>query len=258
LTLSESGRCAARIDTEAIASNTRALVSAAGRRALVADVRADGHGHGAVQTALIALDAGAAWLSVRTTRDTVPLRDAGIRAPILVSLHESDGALAESLGVTFRDSGHALPQFYEPGIALYGLGSPARELGLTAAMRVSARVLIVKEIERGDGVSYGYTYRAPARTGVAMVAIGYADGLDRAAGNVASMLLAGEARPIVGRVAMNAAVVEIGQHSVAPGDEAVLFGTAGEPSANEWSTALGISEDEAVTNFGRSLHRIYA
>src|SRR6185312_17025866 len=102
------------------------------------------------------LDAGAAWLSVRATRDAVPLRDAGIRAPILASVHESDDALAESLGVTFRDSGQELPHFYEPGTALYGLGSPARELGLAAAMRVSARVLIVKEIERGDGVSYGY------------------------------------------------------------------------------------------------------
>jgi len=250
--------CVVRIDAEAIARNTRALASAIGTRALVADVRADGHGHGAVQTALAALAGGAAWLMVRSAADAAPLRAAGIRAPILATHHDSDNARAASLGVTFRNSVDGPPLLYEPGVAVYGLGALARELGLETAMRVSARVLIVKEIERGDGVSYGYTYRAPASTRLAMVAIGYADGLDRAAGNVSSMLLAGEFRPIVGRVAMNAAVLEIGELAVAPGDEAVLFGGSGEPSANEWSVALGISEDETVTNFGRSVQRIYA
>ncbi len=251
LTLSDSRMCAAAVDTAAIRTNARTLVQASGGLPLLADVRADGHGHGVLQAATAALEGGASWLSVSRASDAEELRAAGINSPILVSLH--GGGLAPGM----EESGKApeVPRFYEPGIALYGLGRLAGEHGLVPAMRVSARVLITKKIEPGDGVSYGYTYRAQAPSWLAMVAIGYADGLDRAAGNVGSMLLAGRQRRIVGRVAMNAAVLETGDERVVTGDEAVLFGGVGEPSVDSWARSLGVSEDEVVTVFGRSLPR---
>lgn len=225
---------------------------------MVADVAADGHGHGIVQAAAAALRGGASWLAVSRIADAILLREAGIRAPILASLAlASDTQEAVSLGVTVRGFSEGTPRLFEPGVALYGLGADAVKAGMSPTMRVSTRVLITKHIEPGDGVSYGYTFRASTKEKLAMVAIGYADGLDRAAGNVASMLLAGKQRQIVGRVAMNAAVLNLGDDDTAPGDEAVLFGGAGEPTVQSWATAIGVSEDEAVTVFGRVLPRSY-
>ena len=248
----------AAIDTDAIRANARHLATAGGGFPLVADVAADGHGHGAVKTALAAIEGGASWLSVSGVKDAEPLRAAGIRVPILASFcFGGDAAATGSLGVTIRDSTGETPQLFEPGTALYGLGARASERGLVAAMRVSVPVLITKSIEPGGGVSYGYTFRAERKMNLAMVAIGYADGLDRRAGNVASMTLAHKPRNIVGRVAMNATVLDIGDDEVMPGETAVLFGATGEPSAHSWANAVGATEDEVVTVFGRSLPRSY-
>ena len=75
--------------------------------------------------------------------------------------------------------------------------------------------------------------------------------------SVAAMALGGEQRRIVGRVAMNAAVLYLGGDTVSLGDEAVLFGGHGEPSAHSWAESLGITEAEVVTVFGRLLARRY-
>lgn len=258
LALTDLRLCVAAIDTDAIRANARLLATAGNGLPLVADIAADGHGHGAVKTALAAIEGGASWLSVSSVADAEPLRAAGIRVPILASFcFGDDAAEVGSLGVTVRDPGDGVPPLYEPGIALYGLGAEAPEFGLAAAMRVSAPVLITKSIEPGDGVSYGYTFRAERKTNLAMVAIGYADGLDRRAGNLASMALAHKSRRIVGRVAMNATVLDIGDDEVTPGETAVLFGAIGEPSAHSWADAVGTTEDEIVTVFGRSLPRSY-
>jgi alanine racemase len=258
LALTDLRLCVAAIDTDAIRANARLLATAAQGLPFVADVASDGHGHGAVETALAALEGGASWLAVSSVKDAEPLRAAGIRVPILASFNlGGDDVAIGSLDVTIRDSANRLPRLFEPGTALYGIGAEAPERGLVAAMRVSAPVLITKSIQRGDGVSYGYTFRAERKTNLAMVAIGYADGLDRRAGNVASMSLAHKPRRIVGRVAMNAAVLDIGDDEVVLGETAVLFGPAGEPSAHSWADAVGATEDEVVTVFGRSLPRSY-
>jgi alanine racemase len=252
----ESKPCEARIDTAAIRDNARTLVRAGGSAPLLADVSADGYGHGAAHAALAALDGGASWLAVSDVADATALRDAGIRAPILASY--SAGAAREAareLSVVLRGS-EAEPQgLFEPGPALYGLGEGRTRWGVLPAMRVSATVMGVKTIERGDGVSYGYTFRATERTNLAMVAMGYADGLDRRAGNVASMVLGGRPRRIAGRVAMNAAVLNLGEDTVSLGDEAVLFGFGDEPPASDWAEPLGITDSEVVTVFGRLLAR---
>lgn len=107
-------------------------------------------------------------------------------------------------------------------------------------------------------MSYGYTYRAPSRTNLALVGIGYADGLDRAASNLGSLLLGGLERRIVGRVAMNALVLDLGTGTVSVGDEAVVFGDPrrGEPTASAWASLLGKSAAEVATVFGTHLPRV--
>jgi alanine racemase len=71
------------------------------------------------------------------------------------------------------------------------------------------------------------------------------------------MVLGGRPRRIAGRVAMNAAVLNLGEDTVSLGDEAVLFGFGDEPPASNWAEPLGITDSEVVTVFGRLLARSY-
>ncbi len=142
------------------------------------------------------------------------------------------------------------------GPALYGITD---DDGLVPAMRVSSVVVAIKTVEAGDGVSYGYTYRAARRTNLALISIGYADGLSRSASNRGTLLLRGVARRIAGRVAMNALVLDLGDEQAAVGDEAIVFGddARGEPTARAWAQSIGSTASEVVTVFGTHLPRVY-
>ena len=123
------------------------------------------------------------------------------------------------------------------------------------AERAAGRVVLVKRIRAGDGVSYGHTFVAPSDGWIALVAIGYGDGVHRKAGNRASAAIRGERFPIVGRVAMNALVLWLGDDrgGVVPGDEAVLFGDGpGEPRLEDWARAVGEDPRAVAAGFGRS------
>lgn len=240
----------ALIDRRAIQQNAAELVARAAGRPLLADVSGDGYGHGAVESAHAALDGGAVWLGVSNLADAAELRQAGIRAPIHAS-YPVDPRAADELDVAF-DS----PDVEIAGAALYGL---TEDPELSAAMRVSARVIGMKTVKAGAGVSYGYTYLASSRTALAMVALGYADGLDRSASNLGTLLLGGKPRLIAGRVAMNVHMLELGNDTAAIGDEAVLFGdpVSGEPSATEWAAHLDKDAAEVVSVLGAKLPRRY-
>jgi alanine racemase len=147
-----------------------------------------------------------------------------------------------------------------PGIALYGLdpmgGDPAQH-GLRPAMTVQARVALTKRVPAGAGVSYGHTYAAERDTTLALVPVGYADGVPRAAGNRAPVLAAGAQRPIAGRVCMDQFVLDVGDDAVAPGDPVVLWGPGddGEPTAQQWADAVGTIHYELVTRVGGRFRR---
>jgi alanine racemase len=149
-----------------------------------------------------------------------------------------------------------------PGIALYGLdplgGDPA-EYGLRPAMTVQARVVHTKRVPAGAGVSYGHTYHPDRETTLALVPVGYADGVPRAAGNRAPVLAAGRQRTIAGRVCMDQFVLDVGDDPVAVGDPVVLWGpgTAGEPTAQQWADAVDTIHYELVTRVGGRFRRRY-
>ena len=110
----------------------------------------------------------------------------------------------------------------------------------------------LKPLHAGEGVSYGYTHRAVRDTTIALVVGGYAQGIVRALGNRADVTIAGERHPIIGRVAMDVCVVDVGASSVRRGAEAVFFGDpdAGEPPLAEWVAATGLTARELVTTVG--------
>ena len=150
-----------------------------------------------------------------------------------------------------------------PGIAVYGL-SPVPELGdmgLIPAMTVKCVVALVKSVSAGEGVSYGHTWIAERDTTVALMPIGYADGVFRALGGRLEVLINGRRRPGVGRICMDQFLVDLGpgQVDVAEGDEAILFGpgTRGEATAQDWADLLGTIHYEVVTSPRGRITRTY-
>jgi alanine racemase len=353
------------VDLAAIRHNVAVLAAASPGAALMAVVKADGYGHGAVPVARAALEAGAGWLGVCTLGEALELRAAGITAPVLswLNLLDADFASAVAADVDLsvasrahlaavlagarasgrparlhlkidsglsrngiqprdwpdllddaekavadgtaevvavwshlahadaphhptidvqagrltvawqaaRDRGLApirhlansaatltRPDLHfdlvRPGIAVYGLdplGRPVAESPLRPAMTLRARVALVKRVPAGEGVSYGHEWTTPAETTLALLPIGYADGVPRRLGAAGRMQvwLAGRSRPVVGRVCMDQVVVDCGDDPVHAGDEALLFGPGvhGEPTAQEWADELGTIHYEVVT-----------
>jgi alanine racemase len=139
------------------------------------------------------------------------------------------------------------------GIAMYGLSPVAgRGFGLRPAMTARARVMLTKRVPAGQGVSYGHTYRTAATSTLAVVPLGYADGVPRAASNAGPIALGGKIRTIAGRVCMDQVVLDCGDDRVAAGDVAVLFGPGdrGEPTADDWAEVCDTINYEIVTRFG--------
>jgi len=149
-----------------------------------------------------------------------------------------------------------------PGIACYGLNPvPGLRSGLRPAMTVRARVAQTKRVTAGQGVSYGHTYMTQRPSTLALVPLGYADGVPRAASGRASVHLAGANRLIAGRVCMDQLVLDCDDAAVAAGDVAVLFGPgdSGEPTADDWAEAAQTLNYEIVTRFGSArVPRVYS
>ncbi len=351
------------IDTAAITENVRHLRRLTDSE-VIAVVKADGYGHGAVRSAIAALAGGATRLGVADVSEAIALRRAGIDAPILAWLHAPGASFVEAAGlgielgissfdqlvaaasaatadravgvhlkvetglgrngiapadapVVFAEAARlerigklrvvgifshlsntsadddraALSRFQEAlalaarlgltpplthiaashaaidlpearlgcvriGIAMYGLSPFAdrssADLGLRPAMTLRAAVAAVRRVPAGQGVSYGYTHRTGADTTLALVPLGYADGVPRAASGSGAVRIGGETFPVAGRIAMDQFVVDVGDHPIAVGDEALLFGdpTLGAPPVEAWADAANTINYEIVTRIG--------
>lgn len=151
------------------------------------------------------------------------------------------------------------------GIAIYGvtpgtgLGS-ARFLGLQPAMTLRARLANIKTIDVGARVSYGGTWTATSPTTVGLVPVGYADGIPRAASNTGQVLINGRRCPVLGVIAMDQFVVDLGPNAPERlGDEVLVFGAGdhGEPTAEDWAQWAGTIGYEIVTRIGPRIPRRY-
>ena len=165
--------------------------------------------------------------------------------------------IANSAATLTRPDAHF--DLVRPGIAVYGLSPLPREddsstaaRALRPAMTARARVALTKRVPAGQGVSYGHTYVTRSETTLALIPLGYADGVPRHASNAAPVRLGGKTRTIAGRVCMDQIVLDCGDDPVAPGDVATLFGPGddGEPTATDWAEAAGTINYEIVTRFG--------
>lgn len=151
------------------------------------------------------------------------------------------------------------------GLAAYGL-SPVPQLhdsaalGIVPAMTARTSVAMAKRVPAGSGVSYGHTYVTERETTLAVVPVGYAEGILRSGSSAAPVQVAGRPHRVSGRVCMDQLVVDVGDAPVAAGDEVVLFGPGvhGEPTAEDWARACGTISYEIVTRLGGRFVRTYA
>lgn len=168
--------------------------------------------------------------------------------------------IANSAATLTRPDAHY--DLVRPGVAIYGLSPLAgpQPPGLRPAMTARARVILTKRVPAGQGVSYGHAYHTTGETTLALVPLGYGDGVPRHASNVGPVLLGGKVRTIAGRVCMDQIVLDCDDDPVRAGDVATLFGpgTGGEPTATDWADAIGTINYEIVTRFGGSrVPRVY-
>jgi len=366
----------ARVDLDAIRSNVAELKRRAGSAAVMAVVKADGYGHGILESAGAALEGGAEWLGVAIADEALELRAAGVDAPMLAWLlgpgdpWNAVAAVGVDLGVNARwaldraaeaaatvghpvrvhlkiDTGlgragatqHDWPDLVDaaakavadgsvevvgiwshltyadrpahptietqrrafeaalevagaagiepqvrhlansaatlvlpethydlvrPGVAVYGLspgaevGRPA-ELGLRPAMTLVSEVALTKQVDSGQGVSYGHRYTTERATTLALVPLGYADGVPRHLTNRGEVAINDRRYPIAGTVCMDQFVVDVGDDRVTAGDEVVLFGPGdgNQPTADDWAEAIGTINYEIVSRVGARVLRTY-
>ncbi|MFI9049403.1 alanine racemase [Streptomyces sp. NPDC053427] len=369
-------RARATIDVAAVRSNVRVLRGRAPRAELMAVVKSDGYGHGAVPCARAAREAGASWLGTALPEEAFALRAAGDTGRLLCWLWTPGGpwlkaveqnidvsvsalwalrevseaaracgrparvqlkidtglgrsgcqpadwpeltaaaAKAEADGVVkitgvwshfacADEPGHpsiplqtavfdealavagaaglrpevrhiantpallTLPEAHydlvRTGIGIYGvspspeLGTP-QDFGLRPAMTLEASLASVKRVPGGHGVSYGHHYTTAGDSTLALVPLGYADGIPRHASGSGPVLVAGKWRTVAGRIAMDQFVVDLGGDRAQAGDTAVLFGPGdrGEPIAEDWARAAGTIGYEIVTRIGARVPRVY-
>ena len=352
------------VDLGAVAANTRLLSRRTGAE-LMAVVKADGFGLGAVDVARTALASGATRLGVTSLEEAFALRAAGITAPVLSWLNavgaDVGRAAAEQVEVAVPGLAHlqavvdrapgarvhlhldtgmardgAEPQAWpalcraaalaerrgmltvvgvmghlacadEPGRAAnragrerfawgvgvatrLGLRPRHRHLAATAALltdpgshhtmvrvgaglvgidptgtttlhgalTVTAPLVTVRSVPRGTPVGYGHTWRSATDTRLGLVALGYADGLPRAASGRAEVLVGGVRRPVVGRVSMDQVVVDLGRSTAREGDVVTVMGpgASGEPTVADWARWSDTLPHEVVTGLGRRPHRV--
>jgi alanine racemase len=361
------------VDLAAIAHNVRAVHAHLRPPAqLMAVVKANAYGHGDIPVAHAALEAGATWLGVNLVDEGVRLRQAGIRAPILILGHcppnqaaqvvehaliptVNTRETAQALDILARQGGRILdvhikvdtglsrygllpdevvafarwlaglpglrlqglwthlacadeadksdaqrqfrlfldvratlqasglvfplshvansaatidlPEMHldlvRCGLAIYGLypsDAVSRSVALRPALQLRTRVVRLRLLPPGTGVSYGRTFVTTRPTWAALLPLGYGDGVPRSLSNRGSVLLHGKRAPIIGRICMDQFVVDVTDiPGVREGDEAVVIGAQDQEaiSADELAKLVGTISYEIVTNLSSRLPRRY-
>lgn len=216
----------AEVSRSALARNARLAVASAGPGTpIVGDVRADAWGHGALITAQELLRAGVDALRADDAAAAV-LRAAGI---------------------------DAVSPSAEPTIdARTVLGLPGGDDAARPVLTLRGSILSIKPLRAGEGVSYGYRHRAHADTRIALVTGGYAQGIVRSLGDRVDVASRAGRHAIIGRVAMDVCVVDIGSAALRRGEDVVFFGDpeCGAPSVAPWEDATGLSAAEIVAVIG--------
>jgi len=172
--------------------------------------------------------------------------------------------IANSAALFTNKSAHK--NIIRSGIALFGLSPDIKtigdssSLGLKPAMKLKAKLNLVKEVKAGSSVGYGGTAVLKSDTKLGVITLGYADGIPRNTNNLAGVFVDKKRAPMIGRVSMDQFVVDLGITSNAKtGDEVIVFGdgSGGEYTVDEWAKAANTINYEIITRIGPRVPRIY-
>jgi len=169
--------------------------------------------------------------------------------------------VANSAATVMRPDSHF--NMIRPGLALYGLPPVAavREaVELRPVMTFKTRVLQLKRIPAGSGVSYGHTFVAGRPSVIGVLPVGYADGYRRGLQHGGEVLVRGLRAPVVGAVCMDLTMVDLTDVPLAaPGDEVILWGGSGEASisVNDLARLVQTISYEMLCTVGRRVPRVY-
>ena len=149
-----------------------------------------------------------------------------------------------------------------PGLLLYGY-DPAQHqprMDVRPIMRVQTKVLVVRDLPVGVGVSYGGQFRTTRPSRIATLPVGYADGYSRALSNKAEVLIHGHRAPILGRVCMDMCMIDVTDvpHHVRAGDVVVLMGQQADDHISAWDLARTADTIpyEVLTGFSVRIPRV--
>ncbi len=148
------------------------------------------------------------------------------------------------------------------GLALYGLYPAAHlksVLALKPVLQVKARITQLKTIEAGTGVSYGHRFIADRERAIAVVGIGYADGIPRNLSNQMSVIVQGQLVPQIGAITMDQLMLDVSQlPNLQEGDVVTILGQDGKESisAEDWAQTLGTISWEILCSFKHRLPRV--
>jgi alanine racemase len=169
-------------------------------------------------------------------------------------------SLANSSGIFLSDSTHC--DLIRPGAALYGINpTPGRGNPMQGVVDLSARILLVRSVGRGETVGYGATWTAKRAARIAVAALGYADGLPRAvsgADRPRGVVVAGKQCPLVGRISMDLScidVTDLPEGVVHRGDAATFIG--GVISVDDVAASAGTIGYEILTHLGARCQLVY-
>ncbi|MEN8200552.1 MAG: alanine racemase [Thermodesulfobacteriota bacterium] len=172
---------------------------------------------------------------------------------------------ANSGGILYFPDSHC--DMVRAGISLYGyypdgFAGIGRERGekLEPAMTFASQVLQVKTVPSGTGISYGHTFTTERETRLAVLPVGYEDGLSRALSNRGEVLIRGRRARIRGRICMNLCMVDVSHmEDVQVGDRVVLLGSQGDEviTADEIADWMGSISYEVLCLFGNNNERSY-
>lgn len=164
---------------------------------------------------------------------------------------------------TIIDLPHMALNMVRPGIMMYGL-RPSHEVDqdftLKPALSWKAKVVYIKEVPPGTGISYGATYITEKKAKIATIPMGYADGYARLLSNKGEVLIKGKRAPIRGRICMDQFMVDVTDiEDVKIGDEVVLIGKQGDEefSATEMADIIGTINYEITCDITKRVPRIY-
>ncbi len=146
------------------------------------------------------------------------------------------------------------------GLLLYGYfpgGLVSNELPIAPAMELAADVALVKRVPAGASVGYGATVRLSEDRYIALLPMGYADGIPRTLKTPIEVMIAGRRYPLIGRVSMDQVTVDLGaETTIKAGDRAIFFGANGASTADDWAKAAGTISYEILSRIGGRVPRL--